>query len=752
MAILKSTLVQGKLSAEHVSASKFTGPLEGTSSYATTASYALRSGIAEDLVDGIDANFSELHVSGDAVVEGDLQINGNLTYVGAEDLRVKDKTIELNVSEDGTATGDANGAGIIIRGAVDEDVQLLYDSAADKVTLNKELVTKVSEAYEADHAINADTASFVAKAETADKVNHSLAFGDGLSASNEFDGSEAISVAVDQAFIKGLGITANSASIAALASTHAEDKAALEAAIASASSSSTEALNTYKESNDARVTAVEASHSAYVTSNDQAVAALTQTVANNKATASAELNAYKEANNAKVAAVEASHSAYVESNNQAVANLTQTVANNKASASAELNAYKEANDTKVNAVESASNAAIAALASTHAADKAALEASISNVAVTASSNLDTAKSEINSRIDGVESANNTAHSEISGTIATLRGEFEQFKADTTGSEAGLESRIKANEDAIDLLNADNLTTGSVDYKVKEAVDGIISGSPAAFDTLKEISDWIAEDETGTSELINRVGLLESTASTNAGTVAELTQTVADNKAAAEEALSDYSASASASQAAYSQSVATSFASASSSLNSVSKSLAQTIADNKTDIEGKLSNASSSLDSRITSVSESFAQTVADNKAAASASLASYVTTNDARVKAAEDAHSAYVTSNDARVAALEASHSAYKQANDARVTTIENTYVTTASYNEYQEQVSDTFTTIENKIDAVQASASADYVKKTGDTMKGNLTMESNSVIFGNVEVKYNSATQALEFTFIENN
>lgn len=698
MAILNSTVVNGQLTAELIEVS------------------------------------SSLLVGGDATVKGNLTIEGDLTYVGTKNLQVEDKVIEIAHGENVTPE-TADGAGVVI-GTEESPVASIkfkYGAEGNSFVVSEKIEGNITDAEHADTAAKLDNALV---------AGNGINFVNGESVEGSFDASKSgIEIRVNDEYIKELGVNANSASIAALEAKHNADKEELENKIASASSDSTEALDAYKEANDARVKAAEDAHSAYVESNDQAVAALTETVANNKATASAELNAYKEANDARVQGIEETHA-------DDKAALEASIESAADSASAALAAYQQTNDARVNSVESASNAAIAALDQKHADDKAALEASISNVAATASSNLDTAKSEINSRIDGVESANNTAHSEISGTIATLRGEFEQFKADTTGSEAGLESRIEANEDAIDLLNADNLTEGSVDYKVKVAVDGIISGSPAAFDTLKEISDWIAEDEQGTAALINRVGLLESTASTNAGTVAELTQTVADNKAAAEEALNDYSASASSSQAAYSQSVANSFADASSSLGSISSSLAQTVADNKSDIEGKLSDASSSLNSRITSVSESFAQTVANNKATASAELNAYKEANDARVKEAEDAHSAYVESNDARVKAAEDALDAYKEANDARVTIVENTYVTTASYNEYQTQVSQSFSTIENKIAEVESSASADYVKKAGDTMTGNLDMGSNSIVMGGVQIRYNATTQAIEFVF----
>lgn len=43
---------------------------------------------------------------------------------------------------------------------------------------------------------------------------------------------------------------------------------------------------------------------------------------------------------------------------------------------------------------------------------------------------------------------------------------------------------------IDTLNGDTNINGSVDKKVETAINNLINGAPTAFDTLKEISDWI----------------------------------------------------------------------------------------------------------------------------------------------------------------------------------------------------------------------------------------------------------------------
>lgn len=63
-------------------------------------------------------------------------------------------------------------------------------------------------------------------------------------------------------------------------------------------------------------------------------------------------------------------------------------------------------------------------------------------------------------------------------------------------------------DKIDVLNGDKTVEGSVanivENSVQGAVESIVDGAPEAFDTLKELADWIKNDETASAELIARV--------------------------------------------------------------------------------------------------------------------------------------------------------------------------------------------------------------------------------------------------------
>ena len=77
------------------------------------------------------AIWKSTQIKGDLSVTGSLNVQGNLTYVGVENLRVKDHQIELNANDKGSASlAGADQAGIVIRGArktekVNDDASIL---------------------------------------------------------------------------------------------------------------------------------------------------------------------------------------------------------------------------------------------------------------------------------------------------------------------------------------------------------------------------------------------------------------------------------------------------------------------------------------------------------------------------------------------------------------------------------------------------------------------------------------------------
>mgnify|MGYP002513545955 CR=1 FL=1 len=70
----------------------------------------------------------------------------------------------------------------------------------------------------------------------------------------------------------------------------------------------------------------------------------------------------------------------------------------------------------------------------------------------------------------------------------------------------VEDKANANADALAVLNGDG--EGSVVKTVNDAISNVIAGAPGTFDTLKEIADYIANDQTGAAELAEKVATLE----------------------------------------------------------------------------------------------------------------------------------------------------------------------------------------------------------------------------------------------------
>lgn len=80
----------------------------------------------------------------------------------------------------------------------------------------------------------------------------------------------------------------------------------------------------------------------------------------------------------------------------------------------------------------------------------------------------------------------------------LEGKIESGKYDDTA----LAGRVSKNETAIATLNGTGV--GSVDKKVADAVAKIVADAPEAYNTLKEISDWISNHETSASGMNSQI--------------------------------------------------------------------------------------------------------------------------------------------------------------------------------------------------------------------------------------------------------
>ena len=153
MAVLGNTLVNGSLQANEIKAVGVSGS-------------------------------NALFVSGNALIHGDLEIQGELVYVGTKDIRVEDKLIEIAYkSGSETTPQEADGAGIIIGNETNPVVSITYDNASGKVKVNKTIAGTI------------DSASV---ASVANKVQNALVFGEGLTATKtSYNGSEAVSIKVN---------------------------------------------------------------------------------------------------------------------------------------------------------------------------------------------------------------------------------------------------------------------------------------------------------------------------------------------------------------------------------------------------------------------------------------------------------------------------------------------------------------------------------------------------------------------------
>lgn len=192
MAILRSTQVQGKLEVIDNdlyvtgSGSLIHGNLAGTAS------------VAEGLDPTKDIVIGSTAATHSLTVNGDLKVTGDVVYTGTENLRVKDKNIDLNVDDKGNAAStraDADGAGITVK-ATDGDVTLVYDNTKKAWTSNVPFDVTVG-----------GTVDSAKTAETASKVAHTLKSGSGIS-NFTFDGSAEAIVSVDDTYIQGIKVNA----------------------------------------------------------------------------------------------------------------------------------------------------------------------------------------------------------------------------------------------------------------------------------------------------------------------------------------------------------------------------------------------------------------------------------------------------------------------------------------------------------------------------------------------------------------
>lgn len=94
-------------------------------------------------------------------------------------------------------------------------------------------------------------------------------------------------------------------------------------------------------------------------------------------------------------------------------------------------------------------------------------------------------------------------------VSTLWNRITTELENKAYNDSELRGLIKANTDAITILNGDGAVEGSVTKKVAEGIASVVAGADASFDTLKEIADWIVNDVTGAASMANKISALEA---------------------------------------------------------------------------------------------------------------------------------------------------------------------------------------------------------------------------------------------------
>jgi uncharacterized coiled-coil protein SlyX len=131
----------------------------------------------------------------------------------------------------------------------------------------------------------------------------------------------------------------------------------------------------------------------------------------------------------------------------------------------------------------------------------------------------------------------SSHASRLTTIANDLASHANYAESTYAKESSVSARLKEITDDIAIINGADTVTGSIANAAKNAaasaVATVVANSPTAFDTLKEIADWIASDESGTADLVAKVNNIEKAMATDdelSQAIDGLSKTTTDNLA------------------------------------------------------------------------------------------------------------------------------------------------------------------------------------------------------------------------------
>ena len=94
------------------------------------------------------------------------------------------------------------------------------------------------------------------------------------------------------------------------------------------------------------------------------------------------------------------------------------------------------------------------------------------------------------------------------------------------SKIATKSEVKVNTDAIAILNGTG--EGSVNKKVADAVAAILADAPEAYDTLKEISDWISSHSSDAASMNSQINTNKSDITTLKTLIGQLPEGASSN--------------------------------------------------------------------------------------------------------------------------------------------------------------------------------------------------------------------------------
>lgn len=121
----------------------------------------------------------------------------------------------------------------------------------------------------------------------------------------------------------------------------------------------------------------------------------------------------------------------------------------------------------------------------------------------AKSYADTGDTSVQADVDALETLVGTIpEGYTSTTIAGYAKELADAVAANGYDDTALTSRVSANETAIETLNGTGV--GSVSKQVADAVAAIVADAPEAYDTLKEISDWISSHSSDAATMNSQI--------------------------------------------------------------------------------------------------------------------------------------------------------------------------------------------------------------------------------------------------------